>query len=128
MSTKSTIWLLAACTVALILGGSTGVARAQNDFGPLGVDFSVSPAAAGGAFPCLVAIRSLTTGEGILVEKFSAAAGKDTTFKKSGKGLDVDVDLTIAPGGASVLWHVTVSTTGTNRPLGIYGAQVKLHG
>jgi hypothetical protein len=127
MSMKSALWLSAACVVAVVLSRSTGQARAQDDWGPLGVDFGVlGPAAGGAAFPCQVGVRSLLTGEGILLEKFSAAAGTETTFKKSSKGLDVDVDVTIAPGGASVLYHISISTT-AHKPLGIYSALLKLH-
>jgi hypothetical protein len=127
MSMKSALWALAACVVAVVLSRSTGQARAQDDWGPLGVNFGVMGQADGGAaFPCQVSVRSLMTGEGILVENFSAAAGKETTFKKSSKGIDVDVDVTIAPGGASVLYHISVSTT-AHKPLGIYSALLKLH-
>jgi hypothetical protein len=127
MSMKSALWLLAACVVTVVLSRSTGQARAQDDRGPLGINFGVlGPAAGGGAFPCEVGVRSLVTGEGILLEKFSATPGKETTFKKSSNGLDVDVDVTIAPGGASVLYHISVSTT-AGKTIGIYSALVKLH-
>ena len=127
MFMKSALWGLAACVVAVVLSRSTGQARAQEDWGPLGVNFGVlGPAAAGGAFPCEVGVRSLLTGEGILLEKFSATPGKEATFKKSSNGLYVDVDVTIAPGGASVLYHISVSTT-AHKPLGIYSALLKLH-
>jgi hypothetical protein len=126
MSMKSALWWLVACVVAVVLSRSTGQAHAQNDWGPLGVDFLLDPATGGVGFPCQVRVRSLMTGEGILLEKFSAAPGKETTFKKSIKGLDVDVDVTIAPGGASVLYHISISTT-AHKPLGIYSALLKLH-
>jgi hypothetical protein len=127
MSMKSAPWWLAACVVAVVLSRSTGQARAQDDWGPLGVDFGVlGPATEGAAFPCEVRVRSLMTGEGVLLEKFSAAPGKETTFKKSSNGLDVDADVTIAPGGASVLYHISISTT-AHKPLGIYSALLKLH-
>lgn len=45
---------------------------------------------------------------------------------KAGKGLDVAVEVTIAPGGSSLFYSITVSTTGTNKPLGIYDATLKL--
>jgi len=126
MSMKSALWLLAACVVAVVLSRSTGQARAQDDWGPLGVDFGVQgPATEGAGFPCQVGVRSLMTGDGILLEKFSAAPGKETTFKKSSKGLDVDVDVTIAPGGASVLYHISIATT-DHKPLGVYSALLKL--
>jgi hypothetical protein len=90
MSMKSALWLLAACTMAAVLSRSIGQAQAQDDWGPLGVDFGVlGPAEGGAAFPCQVGVRSLLTGEGILLEKFSAAPGKETTFKKSSKGLGI---------------------------------------
>jgi hypothetical protein len=127
MSMKSALWLLAVCTMAAVLSRSIGQAQAQDDWGPLGVDFGVlGPAEGGAAFPCQVGVRSLLTGEGILLEKFSATPGTETTFKKSSKGLDVDVDVTIAPGGASVLYHISISTT-AHKPLGIYAALLKLH-
>lgn len=127
MSTKSALWLSAACVVAVVLSRSTGQARTQDDWGPLGVDFGVlGPPAGGAAFPCQVGVRSLLSGEGILLENFSAAAGKEMTFKKSNKGLEVDVDVTIAPGGASVLYHISIATT-AHKPLGIYSALLKLH-
>lgn len=127
MSMKSAISLLAACAVVVVLCRSTGQARVQDDFGPLGVDFGVlGPAAGDAGFPCQVGVRSLVTGDGILLEKFSAAPGKETTVKKSSKGLDVDVDVTIAPGGASVLYHISISTA-AHQPLGIYSALLKLH-
>jgi len=126
MSMKSALWWLAACVVAVVLSRSTGQARAQDDWGPLGVDFGVLGPATEGVFSCQVGVRSLLTGEGILLEKFSAAPGKETTLKKSSKGLDVDVDVTIAPGGASVLYHISISTA-AHKPLGIYSALLKLH-
>jgi hypothetical protein len=129
MSMKSALWLLAACVVAVVLSRSTGQAHPQNDsgpLGPLGVDFLLDPATGGEGFPCQVRVRSLVSGEGVLLEKFSVATGKETTFKKSSNGVEVDGDVTIAPGGASVLYHITLSTT-SHKALGIYGALVKLH-
>jgi hypothetical protein len=126
MSKKSALWGLAAFVVAVLLSRSIGQARGQDDFGPLGVNFGVLGPAEGAGFPCEIGVRSLMTGEGILLEKFSAAPGKETTFKKSIKGLDVDVDVTIAPGGTSVLYHISISTT-DHKPLGSYAALLKLH-
>ena len=126
MFMKSALWGLAACVVAVVLSRSTGQARAQDDWGRLGVDFLLDPATGGVRFPCQVRVRSLMTGGGILLETFSAAPGKETTFKKSSNGLYVDVDVTIAPGGASVLYHISVSTT-AGKTIGIYSALVKLH-
>lgn len=127
MSIKSGLWLLGACVVAVVLASSTERARAQGDPGPLGVEFGVLPPAAGAAFPCQVAVRSLVTGERILLEKFSAEPGKEAKFRKSSHGFDVAVDVTIAPGGSTVAYSIDVSVTETKKPLGMYGALLKLH-
>ena len=127
MKTSSMLWLLVACAAALIVSGSTRPAWAQDDPGPLGVEFGVVPPVAGSAaFPCTVAVRSLLTGERILLEKFNVEPGKDATLKKSSKGFDVDAEVKIAPGGSSVYYSISVATT-AHRPLGIYAALLKLH-
>jgi len=93
---------------------------------PLGVEFGVEPPAAGTTrFPCLVAVRSLLTGDRILLEKFPADPGKETQFRKSTQELDVEVEVTIAAGGASASYSITVSTK-AHVPLGIYSARIKL--
>jgi hypothetical protein len=94
--------------------------------GPVGVDFIVEPPTGRTTgFSCQVGVRSLVTGEGILLERFSAEPGKETKFRKSSKGLDVDVEVTIAAGGSSVSYATTVSTS-AHTPLGIYSARLKL--
>jgi len=127
MSMKSLVSSLMACAAAAALLVTQGSVRAQDNPGPLGVDFVVQPPAVGAtAFPCQVGVRSLVTGEGMLLERFPAQPGKETKFRKAGKGVTVDVEVTVAPGGASVVYSVTVGTS-PNTPLGMYRAQVKLH-
>jgi hypothetical protein len=145
MAQKSAVVPLTACVLfGLLLGsgrsvrahvvttnpsGQTGGERYGGDNpGPLGVEFGVEPPAAGTTkFSCVVAVRSLLTGERILLEKFSAEPGKETPFRKSSQGLDVEVDVTIAAGGSSASYSITVSTK-AHVPLGIYAARLKLRG
>ena len=61
-----------------------------------------------------------------MLERFPAEPGKDAKFRKSVNGIDVEVEATIAPGGAALSYSVTVSTTKEKTPLGIYSAMVKL--
>ncbi len=97
-----------------------------DDPGPIGVIFAAEPPAGQTtAFTCQVGVRSLLSGEGILLEKFPAEPGKATTFRKTSKGLTVEVEATIAAGGSSVEYSITV-TTSEHRPLGIYAARLKL--
>jgi hypothetical protein len=94
--------------------------------GPLGIEFGVEPPAAGTTkFTCGVAIRSLLTGERILFEKFPAEPGKETQFRKSSQGLNVEVEVTIAAGGSSASYSITTSTK-PHVPLDIYSASIKL--
>jgi hypothetical protein len=128
MKLRSALWLLAAYVMAVMAAGSTRPVWAQNDPGPLGVDVGVSPPASGStAFTCQVGLRSLLTGEGIVLEKFSAEPGKQAQFTKTVKGLVVSAEVTISPGGSQVYYSITVTTT-THQPLGIYSALLKLHG
>jgi hypothetical protein len=144
MSRRSIVVPLTACVFFVVLLGSGRLVRAHvvakhpsvqagadryggDNPGPFGVEFGVEPPAAGTTkFPCLVAVRSLLTGERILLEKFPADPGKETKFRKSSQGLDVEVEVTIGAGGSSAAYTITVSSTKAHLSWGIYGARIKL--
>ena len=124
MSLKSLLVVTMACALAAMASGSRASAQLPAGPGPLGVHVGVEPS--GTAYMCQIGVRSLVTGEGIVLEKFPAEPGKDTKFRKSVNGIDVEVEATIAPGGASLSYSVTVSTTKEKTPLGMYSAMLKL--
>jgi hypothetical protein len=126
MSMRSVVLLLTTCALTVLLLGWRGSVRAQDYPGPVGVEFGVEPPAAGATvFPCQIAVRSLMTGERILLDKFSAEPGKETKFRKSSKGFDVEVEVTITPGGSSVSYSTLVATA-TKTVVGIHSARLKL--
>jgi hypothetical protein len=51
--------------------------------------------------------------------------GKETKFRKSSKGFDVEVEVTITPDGSSVSYS-TLVTTATKTVVGIHSARLKL--
>ena len=138
MSLRSIAVSLTACAFCGVMLGSASAVRAHVvpqsgagqaggfDPGPVGVIFGVEPPVGRAtAFTCEVGVRQLVTGEPVLREKFSAEPGKATTFSKTSRGLTVQVEVTIAPGGSEVSYTTSVDTT-EHRSLGIHSAKLKL--
>ena len=127
MSTRMTALALAAATAAVMLLHEPRPARALTNQMALGVEFMVEPpTGTASAFDCAFAVRSLVSGERIILEKFTAVPGKETTKRKEIQGHEMEARVTVAADGSEVTYTTQVGQTGSAGSLVIHSARVKL--